>query len=88
MVFEHGVELRDEVSEGSKGKRCSRDGALAEGCSPGEGRSFSHIQEGKGDLFIIGIVDRLVYEEIKLHGMQPVLGFVVGPIERFGNADA
>ena len=37
MVFERGVELRDEVSESSKGERCSRDGALAEGCGPGEG---------------------------------------------------
>ena len=31
MVFEHGVELRDEVSEGSEGERGARDGALAEG---------------------------------------------------------
>ena len=37
VVFKRGVELRDEVSEGSKGKRCSRDGALAEGCRPGKG---------------------------------------------------
>ena len=43
VMFERGVELRDEVSESSKGKRCSRDGALAEGRCPGESRPFSHI---------------------------------------------
>ena len=37
MVFERGVELRDEVSESSKGKCCSRDGALVEGRCPGKG---------------------------------------------------
>ena len=37
VVFERGVELGDEVSKSSKGKRCSRDGALAEGRCPGKG---------------------------------------------------
>ena len=37
VVFERGVELCDEVSESSKGKHCSRDGALAEGRCPGKG---------------------------------------------------
>ena len=88
VVFERGVELRDKISESSEGKRGSRDGALAEGCCPGKSRPFSHIREGESDLFVIIIVNRFVDEEIKLHGMQPVLGFFVGAIERFGGADA
>ena len=88
MVFECGVELCDEVSESSKGKHCSRDGALAEGCCPGKRRPFSHIREGKSDLFIIIIVNRFVNEEIELYSVQPVLGFFVGAIERFRGADA
>ena len=88
MVFERDVELCDKVGESSKGKRCSRDGTLAEGCGPGEGRPLSHIRESEGDLFIISIIDYFVYEEIKLHSAQPVLGFVVRPIERFRDANA
>ena len=37
VVFKRGVELRDEVGEGSKGERGSRDGALAEGRGPSKG---------------------------------------------------
>ena len=88
MVFKRGVELRDKVSEGSKGKRCSRDGVLLEGCCPGKGRPFSHVREGEGDLFIIVIVDRLVDKEIKLHAVQPMLGFFIGSVEHLGGTDA
>ena len=88
VVLERSVELCDEVSESPKGKCCSRDGALAKGRCPGKGRSFSHIREGESDLFVIIVVNRFVDEEIKLHGVQPVLGFFVGAIERFGGADA
>ena len=88
MVFKRDVELRDKVCEGSKGERCSRDSALAEGCCPGKGRPFGHVRESEGDLFIIIVVDRLVDEEVELHSVQPVLGFFVGSIERFGGTDA
>ena len=87
VVFERSIELCDEVGESSKGKQCSRDGALVEGRGPGEGQSFSHIRESEGNLFIVGIIDRLVHEEIKLHHMQPMLGFVVRAVKRFGNAN-
>ena len=73
MVFERGVELRDEVSKSSKGKCCSRDGALAKGCCPSKGRPFSHVREGESDLFVVVVVDRFVDKEVKLHGMQPML---------------
>ena len=73
VVFKCGVELRDEVSESSKGKRCSRDGALAEGRCPGKSRSFSHIRKSESDLLIVIVVDRFVDKEVKLHGVQPVL---------------
>ena len=88
MVFECRVELGDKVSESSKGERCSRDSALAEGCGPGKGRPFGHVREGEGDLFIIIVVDCFVDEEIELHSMQPVLGFLIGSVECFGGTDA
>ena len=74
--------------EGSEGKCCSRDSALAEGCCPGKGRPFSHVREGESDLFVIIVVDRLVDKEIELHSVQPVLRLFIGSIERFGGADA
>ena len=37
VVLERGVELRDKISESSKGECCPRDGALAEGRCPGKG---------------------------------------------------
>ena len=88
MVFKRGVELRDEVGESSKGKRGSRDSALAEGCCPGKSRPFSHIREGESDLFVVIVVNCFVDEEIKLHGVQPVLGLFIRSIKRFGGADA
>ena len=88
MVFKCGVELRNKVSEGSEGKRCSRDGTLAEGRCPGKGRPFGHVREGEGDLFVVIVVDRFVDEEVELHSVQPVLRFFIGSIERLGGADA
>ena len=88
MVFKRSVELRDEVSKSSEGKRCSRDGALAKGRCPGKGRPFGHVREGESDLFVIIIVDRFVDKEIKLHSVQPMLGFFIGPVEHLGGADA
>ena len=87
-MLKHGVELCDEVSKGSKGKRCSRDGALAKGCCPGKGRSFGHVREGESDLFVVIVVDRFVDQEVELHSMQPVLRFFIGSIERLGGTDA
>ena len=87
-MLKRSVELCDKVSEGSEGERGSRDGALAEGRCPSKGRPFGHVREGEGDLFVIVIVDRLIDKEIELHSVQPVLGFFVISIERFGGADA
>ena len=39
-------------------------------------------------MLLIGVIDGFVNEEVELHGMQPVHGFVIGTIKRFGNADA
>ena len=69
MVFEHSVELRDEISESSKGKRGAGDGTLTESGGPSEGRSLGHIQESKGDLLLVSVVDGFVYEEVKLHSV-------------------
>ena len=88
MVFERSVELRDEISESSEGKRGAGDGALTESGGPSEGRSLGHIQESKGDLLLVGVIDSFVNEEVELHGMQPVHGFVIGSVKRFRDADA
>ena len=87
-MLERGVEFRDKVSESSEGKRCSRDGTLAKGCCPGRGRPFGHVREGESDLFVIIVVNRLVDQEIKLHGVQPVLGLFIRSIKHFGGTDA
>ena len=73
VVLERGVELRDKISEGSEGKHCSRDGALAEGRCPGKSRPFSHVRKSESNLFIVIVIDCLVDKEVKLHSVQPVL---------------
>ena len=88
MVFEGSVELRDKISESSEGEQGARDGTLAEGRGPSEGRPLSHVGESKGDLLLVGVIDSFVNEEVELHGMQPVHGFVIGSIKRFRDADA
>ena len=88
VVFKRGVELRDEVGESSKGKHCSRDGALAKGHCPGKGKPFSHVREGESDLLVIVVIDRLVDKEIKLHSVQPMLRLLIRSVEHFGGANA
>ena len=65
MVFECCVEL----TVGSKGECGARDGTLSESGGPGEGGSLCHVQEGEGDLFLVGILDGFVDKEVELHGM-------------------
>ena len=36
----------------------------------------------------LSYIDRFIDKEVKLHGVQPVLRFFIGSIERFGGADA
>ena len=88
MVFERSVELCDEVSEGSEGECCSRDGALAKGRCPGKSRPFSHVGKGKSDLLIVIVIDRFVDKEVELHSVQPVLRLLIRSVERFGGTDA
>ena len=87
VVLEHRVELSDKVSKSSKSKRSSRDGALAEGRCPGEGRSSGHVQEGESNLFVDVVIDCFVNKKVELHGVQPMLGFFVRSIKRFGDAN-
>ena len=69
MVFKCCVELRDKIGESSKGKWGARDGTLAEGRSPGEGGPLSHVQEGEGNLFLIGVIDGLIDKEVELYSV-------------------
>ena len=77
MVFEHSVEFCDKISKSSEGKRGARDSTLAEGRSPSKGGPLSHVEESKGDLLLIGVIDGFVNEEVELYGMHPVHGFVI-----------
>ena len=88
MAFEHGVELRDEVSKGSEGEQGARDGALAEGRGPSEGGPLGHVGESKGNLLLVSVIDSFVNEEVELHGVQPMHGLVIGSVEHFRNTNA
>ena len=57
MVFERSFELGDEIRERSHGYGCSSDGILSKRGCPSEGRPFGHVGEGKGNHFVIGVVD-------------------------------
>ena len=48
-----------------------------------QSRPFGHIQESKGNLFHIGVVECLVDHEIKLDGMHPGDCHFIGAIEGF-----
>ena len=87
VVLERRVELSNKVGKSSESKRSSRDGTLAEGRCPGEGRSFGHVQEGESNLFVDVVIDCFVNKKVELHGVQPVLGFFIRSIKRFGDAD-
>ena len=65
------LELLEEVVPGSKGDGSAIDGIFMEGVSPGQGRPLSHVQEGKGDLLCIIVVQGFIYCKVKLDGMHP-----------------
>ena len=77
VVFERGFEFGDEIRERSHGNGGSNDGVLPESGCPSEGGSFGHVGEGKGDFFVIGVIDFVVDEEVELYGVQPLGGFVI-----------
>ena len=62
MVFEHSFELLDEVREGSNGDDAARDGILLKGSYTGKGRSFGHVEQGKGNFLVIIVIDLLIDE--------------------------
>ena len=88
VVFEHCFKLCNEVKEGSHGYGGSRDGVLPKRGCPGKGRSFSHIGEGEGNHFVVGVIDFVVDEEIEAYSVQPLGGFLVGSIKGFQCSDA
>ena len=87
LVFEHCLELLKKVVPRSKGNSSAVDGVLPEGVSPGQGRPFSHIREGEGDLLCVVVAGCLVDCEIKLDGVHPGDSCFVGAIEGFGFAE-
>ena len=87
MVFECGFALGDEIRECSHGNGRSDDGVLPESGYPSEGGSFVHVGGGEGDLFVIGVVDFVVDEEVELYGIQPLGGFVIRSVKGFRCSD-
>ena len=71
---------------GSKGYSGASDSILPESVSPGQGRSFGHIQEGKRDFLYVRVVGGLVDCEVELGRMHPGDSCVIGAIEGFGFA--
>ena len=88
MVLECSFELCDKVREGSHGYGGSRDGVLPKCGCPGKGGSFSHIGEGEGNHFVVGVIDFVVDEEVEAYSVQPLGGFLVGSIKGFRCSDA
>ena len=86
LVLESQLELLKEVVPGSKGYGGACDGILSEGISPGRGRPFGYIQEGKGDLLRIIAVRRLIDCKVELDGVHPRDSHFIGAIEGLGFA--
>ena len=59
-MFEHGFKLLDEVREASNRDSSSREGTLSESGCPGEGGSFGHVRQGKGNLLVVVIIYFLI----------------------------
>ena len=87
VVFERGFELRDEVGESAHGYGGPGDGVLPEGGCPCEGGSFSHVGESESDLFVVGVVDFVIDEEVELYSVQPLGGFVIRSVKGFRCSD-
>ena len=83
-MFESQLELLKEVVPGFKGDDGAIDSVLPEGISPGEGRPFSHVQEGEGNFLHIIVVGRFIDCEVELDGVHPGDSRFIGAIEGFG----
>ena len=83
VMFEGSFEFGDEIRERAHGDSRSGDGVLSECGCPSEGGSFGHVEEGKGDHFVIGVVDFVVDEEVEAYSVQPLGGFIVRSVKGF-----
>ena len=83
MVFEHCFKLCNEVGEGSNGDNSTGDSILLEGGCPGEGGSFGHVRQSKGDFLVVIIIDLFVDEEVESYGIQPLGGLFIGSVKGF-----
>ena len=85
-MFERCLELLEKVVPRSEGNGDAVDGIFSESVGPGQGRPFSHIREGEGDLFCVVVVGFLVDCQVELDGVHPGNSRFVGAIEGFGFA--
>ena len=85
-MFECQLELLKKVIPRSKSNSGAVDGILLEGVSPDQGRSFSHVQESKGDFLHIIVVGGLVDRKVELDGVHPGDRRYVEAIEGLGFA--
>ena len=88
MVLECSFKLCDKVREGSHGNGSSRDGVLSECGCPGEGGSFDHVGESKGNHLVISVIDFVIDKEVEVYSIQPLSGLLVGAIKGFRCSNA
>ena len=86
-MFESLLELLKEVVPGSERYSSACDGVLPEGIGPGQGRPFSHVQEGKCDFLCISVVRSLVDCKVELDGVHSRDCYFIEAIEGFEFAE-
>ena len=87
LVFKGLLEFPEEVVPGSEGYGGTNDCIFSEGISPGQGGPFGHVQEGEHDFLCVGVIGFFINHKVKLDGVHPQDGSVVGAIEGFGFAN-
>ena len=85
-MFKGFLKLSEEVIPGSESYSSASNRIFPEGICPGQGRPFSHVQEGKGDFLHISVIGCLIDCEVKLDGVQPGDLCFIGAIKGFGFA--
>ena len=82
-MLEGLLELLEKVIPGSEGNGSAVDSVFLESFGPSLGRSFSHIQEGKGNFLHVVAVRGLVDRKVELNGVHPGDSCFIGAIEGF-----
>ena len=69
-MFEHRLKCGQEITPGTLCDSSLRDGFFTEDVHLGQGRSFGHVGQYKGDPLGISVVQLLIDGEIELDGVH------------------